>query len=269
MPSNDYYPTLPDSTPAKTRINNYAEWNYTRALVDDDIAGQRQREEKENGRTERHTITRDSRISGGVYEGTYGGEAIVIDYDEDPELFDEAIDTVLQASTTTHGQLDKTKVLDATLDYVVAHMRYDAEAVDTLFEEELGGIAGRKVSLGRYIDDEEGGFGVCRHQALFIGVILEQMCDRGILGGQASVERNTIRRGADGRYDGHSWVRYTNSAGGVFILDAAQQQSVISLEEAMDLNRQSPEISWDYARPQDKQKIFGQQAVHTANKFGL
>ena len=267
MPSHDYYPTLPDNASENTKVQHFPNWNYTVLAVGANVPGVRQQMEQEQGRRERHTITRDSPINNGVYEGSYGGEAIVVDYDEDPELIDEAVDSVLQASTTTAGKLDKNLVLDATLSYVLSHMRYDADAVDKLFEEELGGVRGRKVSLGRYIDDDEGGFGVCRHQALFAGIILEQMAERGILGGRASVERNTIRRGADGKDDGHSWARYTNSVGDVFILDAAQQQRVLSLEEAMELNRQNPDVNWDYARPEDKQKIMGQQAVHGANMY--
>jgi hypothetical protein len=267
MPSHDYSPTLPDDASAKTKVQHFAEWGYTVAAIDANVPDDRQQIEKEQGRRERHTIARDSRINNGVYEGAYGGEAIVIDYDDDPELIDAAIDAVLQASTTPDGRFDKNRVLDATLSYVLAHMRYDAAAVDNLFEEELGGIRGRKVSLGRYIDDDSGGFGVCRHQALFVGIMLEQMTDRGILGGQVSVERNTVRRGPDGKDDGHSWARYTNSVGNVFILDAAQQQRVLSLEEAMELNRQNPDVNWDYARPEDKQKVMGQQAIHGANIY--
>lgn len=112
--------------------------------------------------------------------------------------------------------------------------------------------------------------GVCRHQALFAGVLLEKLADSGILSGVVSVERNMNKRDTnDDKYDGHSWVRYTNSSGRVFILDVAQQQ-IAALSDLMAARRRNEQV-WDYARPEDYTKLHGEQTaavIEQASQWG-
>lgn len=258
-------PKLPETSPAAPSYDggSDADWGYTRRA--EDIALIRQRLERERGVKERHTISRDSRIDGGVYEGAYGGEAIVVDTEKYP-LITQAVEKVL-AEVTVDGKIDKGLVLETVYNHVFQNMRYDSEAVDKIFAEDCKGIDGQKISLDTYISD---GVGECRHQALFAGAILEKLQERGVVSGKASVERNLVRDGADGKYDGHSWVRYTNSAGTVYIMDIAQQK-LDTLDNLMKQRRNKEKV-WDYGRQDDHDKVRGTlmvEAAEIAQKAGV
>jgi hypothetical protein len=247
---------------APAQLDRDARWDYSRLAVD--VAAARRHAERLQGRLERHTINRDTPIIGGVYEGSYGGEAIVVDYERNPRYIDAAVEKVLEASRGEDGRIRKGHVLGAVYDRVSADMRYDSDAVDRLFEKDLGGVDHRKVSLNSYIvGDQKGGFGECRHQALFAGAILERLIDDGVMNGQVSVERNRVRRRGDDKYDGHSWVRYTSSSGDVCIIDIAQHKFG-PLETMIERNRQNPDRNWDYARREDRQRVVGRRAVRGA-----
>lgn len=219
-------------------------WSYTQKAVD--VVSYRQAIERKNGRAGRETIHRDSPIDGGVYEGTYGGEAIVVDSEKYPDGIDSALDTVMERITKPDGKIDKGLVFQAVYDVVDAAMRYDAAAVEDIFQQN-GGVDHTKIALNQYILD---GVGVCRHQALFAGLLLESLQKRGIIRGRASIERNMVRNPNDDQYDGHSWVRYTNSGGEVWILDVAQQR-IGKLDDLMLAREQGDLAVWDYARPED------------------
>lgn len=193
------------------------------------------------GRKERHTIGRDSRLKEGVYEGKYGGEKIVVNYDDDPSLIDAAVDTVIE-KCTVDGKFQKNYALDAVYQHVLSSMRYDKAAVNDIFMRPLKGRDGAKISLSHYIQE---GVGVCRHQALYAGIILEQLADRGYMNGTVSVRRNAVKGEGSEKYDGHAWVRYTNSSGDVFILDVAQQV-LGSLPELAEKHRKNPRSVWNY-----------------------
>jgi hypothetical protein len=241
-------------------------WDYT--LNGGEIAAIRQYGEREEGRRERHTIGRDTPLIEGVYEGAYGGEAVVVDYENDPELIDIAVDRVLVAAKDPDtGMLNKGKLLQSVFGVVSNTMRYDSAAVDKIFKGPLGGQNGRKISLSAYIEE---GVGECRHQALFAGTILERLKILGIVNGMVSIDRNEVRRGPDGRYDGHAWIRYTNSAGVVFILDVAGKR-LMTLEDAMAQHAKDPSSIWDYARPEDRRRMAGRtvgKAVSWQNSGG-
>jgi hypothetical protein len=70
-------------------------------------------------------------------------------------------------------------------------MKYDQEAVDRIFTEKARGVNHQKVALEVYIDE---GVGVCRHQALFVGLLLEHLIKDGLLSGKVNVDRNMNRR---------------------------------------------------------------------------
>lgn len=234
----------------------YTEWSYTQQGID--VSHLRQQRERKAGVPERPPITRDSPIDGRVYEGAYGGEAIVVDTEKYP-LVNKAVEAILE-QVTVNGAVDKGLILDTVYAYVSQHMRYDAAAVDKIFAEDCEGVDGRKISLDTYIQD---GVGVCRHQALFAGAVMEQLAKRGVVHGTASVERNLVRSGADGKHDGHSWLRYTNSAGEVYIMDVAQHK-LDTLDNLMRQRREGEKL-WDYGRTEDHDKLRGAFAVETAD----
>ncbi len=222
-----------------------ARWDYTDKAREEGVDERRRQQERASGRGERPTISRDSRIDGGVYEGAYGGEAIVVDGIKYPTGLRAAFEYIMPKIRQSDGTIDKAEVLDTVFETVTRMMRYDASAVDRILAK-AGGQDGTKIALDAYVMS---GVGVCRHQALFAGQILESLADMGYVGGKASVERNIDRRSADDKYDGHSWVRYTNSGGQVFIMDIAHGK-LGSLDSLMAA-RARGEAVWDYARPED------------------
>lgn len=238
-------------TPQPTAV-----WDYTERL--DDVVARRQLIERQRGATERPTITRDSRIDGGVYEGRYGGEAIVVDSDKYPDGFREAMRRILPHIQRSDGTIDKRVVLSSVFDVVSDMLPYDAEGVDAVFNDpHLGaGKDGTKITLDTYIVL---GVGVCRHQALFVGQLLEALADGAIINGRVSVDRNKDRLDVADPYDGHAWARYTNSAGRVYILDVAQRV-LAPLDELME-RRAKGENVWDYGRPEDHYVLRGQGAL--------
>lgn len=210
----------------------------------------------------RHPITRDSAIDGGVYWGTYGREAIVVDGEKYPDGLNNAMNRIYGVIRSPDGTVDKSKVLRAVYDTVRNMMRYDADAVNAIFDRS-GGKDYTKVALDVYVQE---GVGVCRHQALFAAQILERLRTEGIVGGSVSVDRNMVRRPEhiDDSYDGHAWVRYTNSGGDIYIIDPAQGR--IGLLDNLIAQRDSGDVSvWEYARPDDRErirnKLIGQRAA--------
>lgn len=226
-----------------------ANWGYTKSAQE--VARIRQEIERQAGRKERHTIGRDTPLAEGVYEGSYGGEAIVVNLESEPDTFNYYYELARQrAINQTTGQIDKSLIMQSVFDTVRATMRYDQAAVDNIFQRGLKGRNGAKIALSAYINE---GVGVCRHQALFAGALLERFKVDGLVRGQVSVDRNMVRRSSDmdDKYDGHAWVRYTNSVGNVFIIDVAQKK-IDSLENLMAQRAANPSTTWEYARPEDK-----------------
>lgn len=229
-------------------------WEYTNMAID--IARLRQQAERRDGRQERPTIGRDTRIDGGVYEGSYGGEAIVVDREKYPSGYEYAKAEVTRRSIDGTGAIDKNYILDNVFKVVGKMMAYDQGAVNRIFEKE-GGKDGTKIALDMYANL---GVGVCRHQALFVAQLLEGFVDDGVLHGQVSVDRNMVRMQGDD-YDGHAWVRYTTSGGTVYILDVAQNKIAL-LSDLMAAHDRGENV-WDYAREEDEQRAGsrGKQAV--------
>ena len=246
-PNNSTPPASPEGSPSL--------WGYTRAAYDSGVVENRVKRERYAGRKPRHTITRDSRIDGGVYEGSYGGEAIVVDSDKS-KFINAAYDDIMRA-ISPNGQPNKQLALKAVFIYVSNRIRYDKPAVDAIFEKGANGVDHTKMTLDWYIGR---GVGVCRHQALFVGVLLEKLVNNGVLQGRVSVDRNRNKRADKADvYDGHSWVRYTNSRNQVFILDVAQKKAA-ALSDLMQARNRGERV-WDYARPEDHNRNFGGSAL--------
>ncbi len=154
----------------------------------------------------RQIIARDTSINGGVYLGEGAREAIVVDESRDPSIkrvFQELIRRM-------EDNNPKTFLLPAAWELVLELMPYDSTNVNRIVKTLL---PDQKIYLSAFI-----GGGVCRHQALLIGYLLEKCINEGFLNGKVSIDRNSVSN-----IGGHAWVRYVNSAGKVFILDPAQR----------------------------------------------
>ena len=229
-------------------------WSYTENASQ--VTALRQALEAKSRGDSRPSIHRDSPIDGGVYEGSYGGEALVVDSQKHPEISQPPLEAVMDRVRRADGKIDKGAVMRAVYDVVNQTMRYDADAVERIFQEVGKGREGVKIALDQYILE---GVGVCRHQALYAGMLLEALAKKGIIHGQVSVERNMVRDKGD-KYDGHSWVRYTNSAGAVFVIDIAQHR-IGRLDDLMLAREEGNANIWDYARPEDIESFRARRAM--------
>lgn len=207
------------------------EWGYTRHAINaygDTYQG-------------RKLIGRDSRIDGGVYFGTYGGEAIVVDSEKYPDSYQRLFDQVV-TKASSDGKVQRDKVLEAVFDTVKDNIKYSQQGVDQI-NAEMAVQNGDKIELSTYIDS---GFGVCRHQALAAGLLLEKMKEAGHIRGQVSVDRSQKWNPIKGEREGHAWVRYTSHSGDVMILDVAQNYFGL-LEDS-----EGDKHGWDYLRPEEQ-----------------
>ena len=211
-------------------------WGYTQAIV------------KKSGETYqgRRLIGRDSPVDGGVYFGTYGGEAIVVDSEKYPEQYDILFKSVIEKSTVD-GKVQKSKVLQAVFDTVKDGMQYSQEGVDRITRDLPDGD---KIELSSFMQE---GVGVCRHQALAVAVMLEKMKKEGHISGDISVDRN-MQWSPKGEKEGHAWVRYTGSNGVVGILDVAQNNGLVLLQDV------DPAAGWNYLRPEEQREFIERSA---------
>jgi hypothetical protein len=225
MPKHDKYP---------------ASWMYTEAM----------RHEHGDMYLDRPLITRDSPINGGVYYGTYGGEAIVVDPENYPEQYDRYYKKATELASVD-GRISRPDILNAVFDTVASEMTYSQDGVDDM----LAAIAtqrgltdypdGAKIELGAFMQK---GVGVCRHQALVCAVMLEKFKKDGLIRGEISVDRNMQWNPRRAKHDGHAWARYTAQSGNVIILDVAQEYFG-RLEDTRDKDY------WNYLRPNEQEII--------------
>ncbi len=224
------------------------EWNYTKGASEyvKKVEPKGLFEEIENpnfiGKYQgREQIHRDSRINKGVYLIASSkhaiAEACVVDDEEGKQLellacYRELRTKAVQKQKETGMPLNRI-ILNTVFEYVQETLPYNLELVNN-FTDKFN--EGKKVALSAFINAH---VGVCLHQALLSGYLLEKLVDNKVLHGKVSVERNVIR----GR-GGHSWVRYTNSAGNIYILDPAQK-FIGTLEESKKNSH------WDYRRPEE------------------
>lgn len=213
-----------------------SEWNKTitaeQRLKDSIFYEEKGLIRKENFFQGRPIIGRDRKINGGVYVGAGEREAIVVDDQKDlvlNKIYHELINRRRRAQAK--GIPFKQGILEEVWQLVNEVMPFDEEhALDV--EKGLP-EPDSKIYLSAYF-----GGGVCRHQALLTGYLLERLAQEGAVRGQASVDRNyVVGQG------GHAWARYTNYDGDVFILDPAQDY-IGRLDEI-------GEYRWFYERPED------------------
>ena len=181
---------------------------------------------------DRFVIHRDTRIDGGVSFGEGAREAIVVDSKKYPrvnEVYERLKSSVKDNATVLWDVYD---IVDKTL-------RYDEAYANEMAER----YPDRKVSLDVFIGN---GKGVCRHMALLCGVLLEKLCDEGVINGKASIDRNSIPA-----IGGHAWCRYTSANGQSYIVDVTQH-FIGRLDKTLKYIKIGGYNVWDYYRPEDK-----------------
>lgn len=173
----------------------------------------------------RPIIARDTEINGGAF--AFNHEAIVVDdtknelirscWEELKSLLDEKIQ---------QGASHKEDIFQTVLWFVIQKMPYklkEVDKIDSVLRKDRKGWY--KVPLDQFILK---GAGVCRHEALLAGYLMEKMTKehyispkdgktKRYLRGKASVERSINRN----KQVGHAWATYTTKAGEKVIVDPA------------------------------------------------
>ncbi len=239
-------PPYPTESLGRPRLNrSAADWGKTRRV--------RERLKKANDKTNgfyeetgpfynktgvyqgRPIIGRDRPINKGVYLGESEREAIVVDGKKDQELsavYDE-LQIRLRNNYQRQGENYKQNLLSEVWRLVKEKIPYDENNVTRILQKLPE--PDTKVYLSSFF-----GGGVCRHQALLAGYLLERLSKDGVVKGKVSVDRNYVDN-----LGGHAWARYKNSGGEVFILDPAQNY-IGPLDQMSE-----KQYRWFYERPED------------------
>ncbi len=156
----------------------------------------------------RFMIGRDTPINHGVWiDGLT--EAIVVDDSVSPQIW-KTYDDLLER-ISVDGRVDRGKVLETVQSLVAERLPYD---LSRTLEIAKPFQRCKKVSLGLFMQKRAG---VCRHQALLAGYLLERLVDDGRIRGHASVRRNIVKG-----FGGHAWAEYQNATGERYVIDPAQ-----------------------------------------------
>ncbi len=158
----------------------------------------------------RHVITHKTPILGGVCMGEGEREAIVVD-PKGPRLLELYEKAKKLAYDENKGRIRRSRVLSSVFDVARSALKYDDKRVDALTRRYNNDT---EIPLDKFI---ESGVGLCRHQALAAGALLELFKRDGIIRGVARIHRNSISG-----LGGHTWVHYASHDGTPVILDVAQ-----------------------------------------------
>ena len=168
-----------------------------------------------------HLIGRDTAIDKGVYIGHTSREAILVDFEASPLLqkyYQEAKERCEAIQQCRHPPF-----LEAIYSLVPEKMKYSEEETARLVRQ-LNVKEDGLISLERFVEE---GFGVCRQQALFGGVLIEKAIEEGIFRGRVSADRNSIST------MGHAWDRVTSPAGKVYILNLSPKTYIGTLQDSV------------------------------------
>lgn len=179
-------------------------------------------------------IGKDKPINGGVFASVVEPDAVVVDDKHDPELLRVFAELMRRRKAAESRGIEfKNGIF---------------EEVFNLVKETIPNNSSRYIKHTEgwdqppqlvYLSEFFGG-AVCKHQALLCGYLLEKLIKDGRLRGSVSVDSNLLPL-----YGGHSWVRYINSEGGIFIID-------VMLNSLLKLGpEKSGDEKWDYRRPTD------------------
>ena len=188
-------------------------------------------------------IGRDERINGGVYLGSGEREEIVVNdvYTEAKKAYEYIYEQLWEKVRSRQkeqkklGQNNDVKngILSDVFELVMDEMKYDDAFARQAGVDNKNGL----INLSYFINAKKG---VCRHQALLVGYLLERLKGEGYIDGKVSIDRNSVTgEGA------HAWVRYTSgTTKDIFIIDPAQR-FIGRLEDASG--------NWPYRRPKEMQ----------------
>lgn len=194
-------------------------------------------------------------IIGGVYLGAAAREAIVVD---DRPMYSEGNDILrgfyeqeflpnLNFRAAHSGYLPKQVALASLFEIVSKKLEYNDKATELLVSRLSQGEADKKIHLSSFLLS---GIGVCRHQALLVGYLIEKLKNHPDLStrllGSFSIERNAIAFSNEHAPGAHVWVRYTTSNSEPWIIDVAQKK----IGRLQELMRQRN--LWEYARPEER-----------------
>lgn len=208
---------------------NITEWKHTQAIttrLGKSPAYEAPDAQSEHGYyQDRIIIGRDTPILGGVYLGGGEREAIVVDekYGEILKVYDNLVAKIPNLKDTNN-------VLKQCFDTVTEVMPSNELVVENIGKRLA---PDQKIALDSYIINKGG---VCRHQALLAGYLIEKLINEEHMGGKVSIDRNEIQgKGA------HAWIRYEDRDGEAYIIDPAQNFN--GREE------DSKDRYWNYERP--------------------
>lgn len=133
-------------------------------------------------------IGRETAIDGGVYLGKWHREAIVVDGDSEIiQGITGDVKNYLDDLLSAGFDISENDVLTTVVSYVQNAIPYDAAREQQISRPYHGD---RPINLSDYI---EKGAGVCRHQALLVGVICESLIDDDYLQGRITIERSYVK----------------------------------------------------------------------------
>lgn len=220
-------------------LDDLVEWRKTEAgleRVKNLPAYEEPDEESPHGYFEgRKIIGRDTPINKGVSIGGSKREIIVVD-DEQSPLLKEAYEGLFQKrrQELIADKNPKLRGLAATLNltyrYAQELIPYDQEIAESIRKQ----FPDQTISLSCYLKRKGG---VCRHQTLLVGYLLEKMIHEGLITGKVSIQRNVVKV-----LGGHSWVKFIDQNNQTYIIDPAQRFCG-TLEEA------KKRAHWSYEEP--------------------
>lgn len=224
-------------------LDDLAEWKKTEAGLDrikkSPLFEEGDEESPHGYFAGRRIIGRDTEINKGISVGQVNREAIVIDDEKHSslnevyeDLFKKRREKLIQEKERTKTGI--TEVLDTVFNYVLDIMPYNKEKTEEIRKKYP---PDKKISLNVFILNKAG---VCRHQALLTGYLIERMIKEGLIQGQVRINRNYVKN-----IGGHTWVKYTDNNGQVYIIDPAQKFCG-TLEEAKKKG------TWFYEEPKKK-----------------
>lgn len=183
---------------------------------------------------ERHIIGRYSKINGGVYIGGHSREAILVDDTLENSLILKVYQ-ILVSQINTAGDYSTIHILNE----VMRHTRHYISFADITYpvgqDDEL--------PLDYNIKNRKG---VCRHQNLLVGYLVEKLISEGFLQGNTSLERNeqsiiTKDEKLITLLNAHVWCRFIDQHGAVYILDVSHNKQCLILHP-------QNKYQWDYNR---------------------
>ncbi len=190
----------------------------------------------------RSIITQDMDVRGALHYELVSRESVIVDYYENPEVYQEYYDEVLwRIQSTASQEAYPYQVADAVFATVASRMCRSEEAARRILQDARK--AGRhSIELSTFMRE---GVGICRHCALVSAALFERLKEECHIDGQISVDKIDRTNTSTGEGEGHSWVRFTPSGGAPWVVDVAGEYSGL-------LKGSYKVTNWDYRRHEEK-----------------